>query len=425
MRILLSAYACEPNKGSEPGMGWHWAVETARLGNEVWVVTRANNKPNIVAGLERVSPMPDLHFLYYDLPAGVCWWKRGERGIHAYYLLWQWGAYRFARAAHAKLRFERVHHITLSKVRQPSFMGRLGIPFVFGPVAGGDRAPLRLRRGYGWRGHLADGVRDFSNVLIRLDPMLSQTFKSAERIAVNSDATRRLIPARYRHKTRVRMPVGSEPPGPKRAVRRDEPGSFRVLYVGRFVDSKGMHLGISAFALLLATAAEARLTLVGQGAAERRWRKLVRKLGISARVDWLPWLDRGELSLVYDEHDVFLFPSLHDSGGMAVLEAMSHGLPVVCFDLGGPGMLVDETCGRVIATERARRAAVIPAIARALALLAKDPGLRKKLAVGAAHQALRYRWPNVVREFERGWTEPRAMRGHVLPPGGGGPDQRR
>ena len=67
MRVLLSAYACEPNKGSEAGVGWHWALEIARLGHEVWALTRANNRAPIeaakvfVIGLEQAAHLlPDV-----------------------------------------------------------------------------------------------------------------------------------------------------------------------------------------------------------------------------------------------------------------------------------------------------------------------------------------------------------------------------
>ena len=53
----------------------------------------------------------------------------------------------------------------------------------------------------------------------------------------------------------------------------------------------------------------------------------------------------------YRSADIFVFPSLRDSGGLVVLEAMAHGLPVVCADLGGPGLIVDETCGRAVSAK--------------------------------------------------------------------------
>src|SRR5215472_13472456 len=96
-RILFSAYACEPDKGSEPAVGWNWAVETARLGHEVWVLTRSNNRTAIEH--HDLSRERNLNFLYYDLP----WWVRrlkrcfGDVGVVVYYWLWQWFAMTFIR----------------------------------------------------------------------------------------------------------------------------------------------------------------------------------------------------------------------------------------------------------------------------------------------------------------------------------------
>ncbi|HZF26454.1 MAG TPA: hypothetical protein VEZ88_09350, partial [Steroidobacteraceae bacterium] len=111
LRVLLSAYACEPARGSEPGIGWNWARHLAEAGNEVCVLTRANNRMAIESSL-RNDPVRRLRFAYYDLPGWARWWKRGGRGVHLYYLLWQWGAFRFARRLHRARAFDVVHHIT-------------------------------------------------------------------------------------------------------------------------------------------------------------------------------------------------------------------------------------------------------------------------------------------------------------------------
>jgi hypothetical protein len=76
--VLLSAYACEPGKGSEPGIGWNLARHLAEH-HEVWVLTRTNNRPAIEAELAR-NPVPGLHFVYHDLPPWARFWKRGQRG---------------------------------------------------------------------------------------------------------------------------------------------------------------------------------------------------------------------------------------------------------------------------------------------------------------------------------------------------------
>lgn len=68
MNILLSAYACEPNKGSEPGVGWGWALEWAKNHN-VWVITRDNNKAVIDEYLKLHCEIDStrLHFVYVGL----------------------------------------------------------------------------------------------------------------------------------------------------------------------------------------------------------------------------------------------------------------------------------------------------------------------------------------------------------------------
>lgn len=397
MKVLLSAYACEPGKGSEPGVGWRWALEIARMGYEVWVLTRANNREAIESEIAQISPIKNLKFIYYDLPDWARRWKRGARGVHLYYLFWQWGAYRLARKVHARERFDRVHHITFISVRQPSFMGNLGIPFTFGPVAGGERAPWHLRKGYGWRGWLKDFLRDLVSVLPRIDPLMRKTFKQADQIYVTSEQTRSLLPPKYRDKALVQLAIGFSADELAPVPQKNDSGPatgecFKVLYVGHLLYLKGMHLGIPAFAGLLKKFPHARMTIVGTGPDEKRWRTLGESLGIGDRIEWIPWLARKELSSFYSANDVFLFPSLHDSGGMVVLEAMACGLPVVCFDLGGPGEIVNDTCGFVVKTDGLNRENTVQELAGCLIKLAEDPDLLGRLKEGALKRVKKFSW---------------------------------
>ena len=182
-RILLSAYACEPGKGSEPEVGWMWATELADSGHEVWVITRAANRDAIEMELAR-RRRPRVHFAYCDLPQWARRWKRGARGVHLYYALWQWGAYRTAKRLTRKVNFDCVHHVTFVGVRGPSFMGLLGLPFFLGPVSGGESVPKALRVGMTRAARWRESVRDVANHAIHVDPVMRSSFRRAERIFV-------------------------------------------------------------------------------------------------------------------------------------------------------------------------------------------------------------------------------------------------
>jgi hypothetical protein len=135
-RVLLSAYACEPGRGSEPGVGWNWATELAELGHHVTVITRADNRTMI----ESHFLPPNLTFVYFDLPRWVQRWRAGLRAKAAYYVLWQWFAARHIRRLFPSPPFDVVHHITYVSARYPSFMGSLGT-YRFGSV----RSPVAKR----------------------------------------------------------------------------------------------------------------------------------------------------------------------------------------------------------------------------------------------------------------------------------------
>jgi len=396
MKILLSAYACEPNKGSEPGVGWNWALALVRRGHEVWVITRANNQSSIDQALASLGEpyTSKLHFLYYDLPSWATWWKKGRRGVHLYYLLWQWGAYQLAKKVHKGHVFDLVHHSTFVSVRQPSFMGNLRIPFIFGPVAGGESIPKQMRKELSWQNKLKELARDLANKLVQFDPMMLRTFSQASRIYVTSFESLSLIPNKYKHKTRVQLAIAIDETVTNEEVQHNQNNQiFRVLYIGHFIYLKGMHLGLAAFALFLNKYPNAQLTMVGHGAEGDSWKDLANQLGINqAQLIWQSWLPQNELGTLYQSHDVFFFPSLRDSGGMVVLEAMANGLPVVCLKLGGPGVLVDSSCGEAIDVKGLSQQVVIMQLADALIRLADNPDLMRCLRKGAKSRSAASSW---------------------------------
>ena len=394
MKILLSAFACEPNHGSEPGLGWDWAVFLAQAGHRVVVLTRSQSRPAIERATKGAQDS-HLRFEYFDVPKPVRWQARGP--LHLHNFLWQWLAAEFAKDLHRRDQFDCVHHVTLAGLRGPSFMGKLRIPFILGPVGGGESAPWRLRHGYSLLGFVSDAARDAANLMIPVTPFMNDTFASAERIYVTSRETLKLMPRRFRHKAQIELAIGAAEAAPiiGRPPRAGHKNCFRILYAGRFIDSKGMHLGLRAFARLIEAGPEARLTMVGRGPVERRWRKLAEDLGIAANVEWLPWQDHGAMANLYAGHDVLLFPALHDSGGMVVLEAMNQGLPVVCLKLGGPATLVNENCGYAVDPAGKSAAQVVREMGDALMGLARESA-RLPVAQAARLRCRDFSWREKV-----------------------------
>ena len=394
MRVLLSAYACEPNKGSEPEVGWQRALHMLALADEVWVLTRANNRAVIDAN--PLSRQPGLHFLYYDLPPWALKLKQQSWFRFFYFILWQWGAYRLADGRHSETPFDRVYHVTFAGMQAGSFMGRLGIPFVIGPIAGGERAPFRLRRSMPLRCRISEAARDLGIFIQRGSPLIRPAFAAAESIFVTSPESLKLVPRKWRGKTSVHLAIASN----GRAVHQGErkpPAAPRFVFAGRLLHWKGAHFAIQALAEVRKVITTATLAIVGSGPEEQWLRKIASKYGLSEAVDFAGQFPRQKFIDSLGSYTAFIYPSLHDSGGFTVLEALLEGTPVVCLDLGGPGIMVNASCGFVVPTKDADEAQVVTRLAEAMISLGTMPkSAWQCLSSGAKARASELSWASLT-----------------------------
>jgi glycosyltransferase involved in cell wall biosynthesis len=376
MRVLVSAYACEPGKGSEPGVGWNWVQQIARV-HDVWVLTRASNRQAIEASAVH-DPLPRVRWLYVDLPRWSRAWKKGTRGLHLYYYLWQIAAYMTARKVHRRVHFDVVHHVTFVNYWMPSLVALLPVPFVWGPVGGGESAPPAFRGDFSASGRIHEVARDAARNVARLDPLVRLTARRAAIGFATTSHTERQMRALGCRTTMVYSEAGI--PGKELTTQRDATTPshrLTVISMGRLIHWKGFHLGLRAFAKFRCTYPDAEYWIVGDGDERRELERLSTALGVSDCVTFFGSVPRSAALEMLDAASVLLHPSLHDSGGWVCLEAMTAGRPVVCLDQGGPGLQVtDETGIKVRPTNPDQ---VVRDLADALLRVAQDCELRKRL----------------------------------------------
>ncbi len=382
-RVLLSAYTCEPHRGSEPEVGWNMADQLSRF-FEVWVLTRAEHQGPIEEELAR-NPRPNLHFIYYETPYWMRFYrKRGSpRGLRLHYYLWQIMAYFHARSLN--LDFDVVHHITYVKYYNPSFVSSLPQPFIWGPVGGGETTPPAFYSALSSKGQLIERLRDVGRAMGHNDPFVRMTAKQASIAFATTPETAHhigrlgvkrveVLPAIAMSDVDFELLSGLP-------VRKD--GPFRILSMGRLLDWKGFHMGLQAFAKITDDHPDAEMWIVGDGQQRAELEATAAVLGVADRVTFFGNLPREDALQKIAACDVLVHPSLHDSGAGVVMEAMAAARPVVCLALGGPAVQVTAETGYAI--EATTPTDVIEKMALALGDLADDPVRRRRM--GAAAQA--------------------------------------
>jgi glycosyltransferase involved in cell wall biosynthesis len=271
-----------------------WPLETAKY-HDVWVLTRAENRPKIEVERGR-SPLPNLNFVYYDLPSWARWWARRQIiEWHLYYYLWQACIYFVARRLHRRVGYDVVHHVTFVKYWIPTFLVLIPVPLIWGPVGGGETAPRAFWLDFGPRGGFQEALRDLGRRLGEHDPFV----RIATRQSASAWATTEETAARMRRlgakDVRLFSAVGLT------EIEIEQLGQYakvnklptRFISIGRLLHWKGFHLGLRGFAMANLPGAE--YWIVGDGPERGRLEALARELGIQTQVRFFGALSREAL----------------------------------------------------------------------------------------------------------------------------------
>jgi glycosyltransferase involved in cell wall biosynthesis len=337
MRVLVSAYACEPSRGSEPEAGLQMVLAAATR-HDVWVITRENNLPSLQAFLDH-HPLGDrIHSLGLDvdgLPRRIK--KRtGLLGMHWYYDLWQRRLAEFATRLDRELDFDVTHHATFAAYWTRAGVAEVGKPLVWGPVGGGVESPLGLLPVLGFRGIAGDAYREVARPVMFWVTRARRTARRARVVLVQNPETA--------HRLRLDHPAtvlpnalcaadAVIPTGESNSI-----GDPRVVTAARLVGWKGTTLAIAC----LKHIRHPRVTLDVYGAGPQRDRllRLSRRLGLSERVRLRGTVPRDDLLSALEQASVLLHPALHEEAGFVIAEALALGTPVVSLDRGGPPIIM-------------------------------------------------------------------------------------
>jgi glycosyltransferase involved in cell wall biosynthesis len=385
LKVLLVGHAFWPGEGSEPGITWNWAWHLCEH-HDVWVIAHPLHRADVEAAIAAHQGRAP-RVVWADLPRKP---EQGERGIRLHYLLWQRAALAQARRLHATEQFDIVHHVSWATVTWAPKLWSLGPPFVWGPLGGGQVAPLRFGRYLGWRGTLGEAGR---KVRLRLLPFLPRLRRAAANsalvLATNPETADILYKAGAPHvELFYDNGVVSEQLAPRRTTRRAG-DRLELVWAGRLEVPKALPLALEAMARV--SDLPVRLSIAGQGPLRAACERRAAALGLGERVRFLGLVPRERLlSDTFATSDAFLFTSLQDSAASVVLEAMAAGLPVIGLDHQGAGMLMPKHAA--IKVPVTSPSATVQGLADGIRALAASPELGQRLGEAARRHAATESW---------------------------------
>lgn len=171
-------------------------------------------------------------------------------------------------------------------------------------------------------------------------------------------------------------------------------GAFLLLYVGRIAREKNLGLLLRAFKSIQSRYPEARLMMVGSGPYEQTCKTLARNIGIGDGIKFPGMLSRDDVNRVYAAADTFVFPSITETQGLVICEALSAGIPCVAVRAAGIPEVVEEGVDGLLTTNS------VDEFADAVCKLISDPDLRNRMSQGAIENSKRFSVETMVEHFE-------------------------
>jgi len=168
----------------------------------------------------------------------------------------------------------------------------------------------------------------------------------------------------------------------------------KLLFVGTWIDHKGIYYLSEAFEKVHSIFPDTRLTVAGCIVPEERVRPHFSPAAQSA-LTVLPFISRQDISRLYAEHEIFVLPSLMEGMPLVLLEAMASGLPVVTTESSGMTDLVEDSQDGLFAIPGDTNSLVA-----AILKLCQEADLRQRLGTAAQEKMKRHSWARAARQTE-------------------------
>lgn len=406
LKVLINSYACSPDRGSEPGMGWNWCLHLAKY-SELFIITEEENRESIELFMNTNNNYENMHFYYISVTSKVrnMAQNQGDWRFYYFYKKWQKEALEVARSIIREYKIDVLHQLNMIGFREPGYLWEIEkIPFVWGPVGGLKQFPISYLQEVGIGTKFIFRLKNLLNLLqIKYSKRVNKAVKRAD-LLISAIPDSRYYLLKYKSRDSVHIPeTGTFISNLNLSIERFYSDSLQVMWVGKFDFRKQLSLAIQTIAAVKNNRIKLNVYGGGNDYQERKARDLVEHLNISNQVVFHGNVSNLSIQQAMLSSDLLFFTSVNDDTSTVVLEAVSNQLPVLCFDAFGFGAVVDETIGCKIPLSNPKKSIID--FAGQLNMLFENRQMLEEFSKNCETLQHKYSWENKAREVTRLYHE--------------------
>ena len=379
MNYLISAYSVNPYKGSEDSIGWNWVLQyekNYKEGDRIILLTKKFNEKDTRKGLKEFN-IQHVELVIVDVPDALNWFREKHSTFHhMYYILWQHWAWLWVK--HSGIHFDVIHHVTMNDYRIPSELyNAKGAKVIWGPMGGAQVTPRPLK--VYEKNQLVASFREFVNKSCSWNPFYKKALRSYYKIYCINNETQKQI-SRIIGKDVPLMPeLALRDEYKNLPIRKEKNDILKIVFVGRLIGKKGIAFLVDALSLM-PTDMDWELLIFGDGDDRALIEKQIADSGIGKNVKLMGNRPLNQIAEAYQQADVFVLPSLRETSGNVLLEAMAYAVPIVAFDTSFCRLLKEVDCGVFINTDQALEG-IKEDWCKAIVTLGQDKELSKQMGL--------------------------------------------
>ena len=379
MNYLISAYSVNPYKGSEDSIGWNWVLQyekNYKKGDRIILLTKKFNEKDTRRGLKEFN-IQHVELVIVDVPNALNWFREKHSAFHhMYYILWQHWAWLWVK--HSEIRFDVIHHVTMNDYRIPSELYKAkGAKVIWGPMGGAQVTPRPLK--IYEKNQLVASFREFVNKSCSWNPFYKKALRAYYKIYCINNETQKQI-SRIVGKDVPLMPeLALRDEYKNLPIRKGNNDILKIVFVGRLIGKKGIAFLVDALSLM-PTDMNWELLIFGDGDDHALIEKQIADSGIGKNVKLMGNRPLNQIAEAYQQADVFVLPSLRETSGNVLLEAMAYAVPIVAFDTSFCRLLKEVDCGVFVNTDQALEG-IKEDWCKAIVTLGQDKELAKQMGL--------------------------------------------
>lgn len=342
MNILYIAYSCDPFQGSEDKIGWNIPFESSKR-NNVYVITKMEHKETIENFIKK-NKINNLHFFFVDIHN---FYKKIYKGIFYSGRLMKWNqkAYYIARKICEKNNIQIIHQITPVEFRAVGHYYDIpNIEFVVGPIGGAEYIPKFVLKYLSFKERYIEKIRCLLNIIYKYKNFNCKKIQKYDYIMFANKETREFCVKNYKN-TEIYSEVGInrkdlyEKYTENKIVNKEKD----FIVPGRLVYRKGHLLLLDAIKKVNKDL-KFKVNIIGDGKYLERIQKIVKNSKLlSERVRVCGKKEYKEVMQDYKKSYALIMPSLRETTGTVLVEAISNNIPVITYNGFGAKIIFNET----------------------------------------------------------------------------------